>query len=355
MLRKNFFYGSLLCLLAHAIFYENPTHAISQTIAIQKNIDLFDTKFLAQYDLVKKTLTETLSFKEGWFTTQDGLRINYLFLERSEALYNVICCSGFYPGRKEGLASFYELLPHANLLLFDARGHGQSDGSLWGGLLKGFREYGKNEYKDIIGAIETVHTKNNKPIILYGLCAGAFNASHALVKLEQAKRLDNLNIKGFVFDSGWTSMTSTSLSALQSYANKAIVTTLSKIYGKEHRKSIPSKLPFKTISTPLSINIKIMHSLFLKNILSPIENETNLYGKMNTLPIPIFFIHSYDDQLAPIDDVKKLFDSIKIKTKTSWWIAKPSSHANHYLKHTDEYKKKLTRFIETTLSQKETS
>ena len=77
------------------------------------------------------------------------------------------------------------MLSDCNILFIDARGHGKSEGSV----LKNMWGYGKHEYKDIIAAIKFAHKKNDVPIILYGVCAGAFNSMHALLKLQKKNRL----------------------------------------------------------------------------------------------------------------------------------------------------------------------
>ena len=85
----------------------------------------FNTVFLSNYDKVKRHLINKDGFINGFLTTSDTIKINYLWLKRPTARYTVILSGGFWPGRKEGLATFYKLFPEdCNLLFFDARGHG---------------------------------------------------------------------------------------------------------------------------------------------------------------------------------------------------------------------------------------
>src|SRR5207253_6165044 len=105
---------------------------------------------------------------------------------------------------QEDIATFYALLPEdCNILFFDARGHGNSDGSL----LWKLWQYGIHEYKDILGAISCINDMNSLPIIIIGICSGAFNAAHALVSLEKNNQCHTSHVKGLVFDSGWGSVT----------------------------------------------------------------------------------------------------------------------------------------------------
>jgi len=103
-------------------------------------------------------------------------------------------CAGWLPGKKEGMATFYALLPeNCNILLFDARGRGASEGSL----LYNIWKYGTSEYKDIIGAIFWINHNNKLPIIIGGTCSGVFNAAHAIIKLTQKNLIHKTNVKGF--------------------------------------------------------------------------------------------------------------------------------------------------------------
>ena len=176
---------------------------MSSFYGTQSNEKFYSTAFLRNYLTVRKTLLEA-GFEKITFETSDNYKLAGLFLSRPNATCNVILCAGWLPGRKEGMATFYDLLPeNCNILFFDARGHGESEGSL---LWKLWR-YGIDEYKDITGAISWIHHNNTLPIIIAGICSGAFNATHAIAHLQEQNLIEHYNIKGLVFDSGWGSVT----------------------------------------------------------------------------------------------------------------------------------------------------
>src|SRR5690606_23167770 len=84
--------------------------------------DYYKTSFLKQYGRVRTEL-KSQGFREIYFKTPDGLRLNGLFLSRPNATCNVIVCAGWLPGKKEKMATFFALLPdYCNILFFDARG-----------------------------------------------------------------------------------------------------------------------------------------------------------------------------------------------------------------------------------------
>lgn len=299
---------------------------------------LFDTQFLLQYKRVSNLLCDH-GFQEGFFTTPDNLKLNYLYLERPNADFTVILAAGWLPGRKEGIATFYELLPETcNILFFDARGHGQSEGPLFS---KAWI-YGKHEYKDMLGALDFVKSRTKTPIIVYGVCAGAFNAAHALIHLQKEGRLDNYDIRGFIFDSGWASVLSTSWTAILAKANESLARFWGKLYGKKWR-DVVTTYPYRASQFIVEKILTLVHMLGFWPAFALQENSTNLFDKIHHLPMPILFIHSQDDEYVPIEHAQHL--AKRSQKAHAWWIEKPSKHACHCLKHKDEYQIKMHSFL----------
>jgi pimeloyl-ACP methyl ester carboxylesterase len=301
---------------------------------------LYSTTFLKNYDCVRATLKK-YDFKEIAFTTPDHLTLRGLFLSRPHATCNVIICAGWLPGKKEGMATFYDLLPeYCNILLFDARGHGESDGQL----VEKLWYYGMNEYKDIIGAINYLNVNNDHPIIIAGICSGAFNAAHALIHLEQQNKTAACNIKGLVFDSGWGSIREIFRTAPPAGIEKRLVALCSSLYTTKEQ--IKQSIFYKTCSLFGQTSFKLCYYFFSK--LYNQDHATTLYNKIDLISSPILFIHSTDDTYATYKDAVKL--ARLAQQPTCWWIAK-SSHAKHHLIHRDAYKEKLTTFITQALQQ----
>lgn len=303
---------------------------------------LFDTQFLLKYDEVTELL-KAQGFKEGFFDSPDDHKINYLLLERPEAEYTVILCAGWIPGRKEGIATFYALLPeNCNILFFDARGHGKSDGLL---LIRTWI-YGQHEYKDILGALNFVRARTDKPIIIYGVCAGTFHAAHALLHLIKEEKIEEYCIKGFVFDSGWASLLTVSWSVPTAKANESLAHAWANLYGKKW-KEVLSTIPYRVTSYLLTKLLAIVHIVGFFVPFAIQEKNTNLFDKIELLPIPIFYIHSHDDNYAPIAHAKYL--AKKSQKAQTWWIQEPSKHACHCLKYKHAYREKLHKFLDECL------
>ncbi len=321
--------------------YGNTLFTPTQSLAYKKwtKSHYLNTKFLAHYNLVSTQL-KCDGFSEGFFSTADGLAINYLYLNRPQATATIIFCCGFLPGRKEGLASFHALLSdNYNILFFDARGHGKSEGSL----ITTLWAYGQNEYKDVLGAINFAKKQAQCPIIILGMCAGAYHAARALIHLEENNQMRSSRVTGLVFDSGWGSVIQSSYSAPIAKINDVIAKQSLAILPIKTYRHAKSNLAIKAVSSIFTLCYSALHTLFLRPIFSLQDHQTNLFDKIHTISIPIFFIHSYDDEYVPIADAQKL--ALKVLHKKCWWIQDESKHGCHHLKHSQRYMTKLTDFF----------
>ena len=309
-----------------------------------ENLDQFySTSFLKNYTTVNKTLKE-YGFIDVSFKTADNLTLSGLFLSRPNATCNVIVCAGFFPGKKEGMATFYSLLPdYCNIFLFDARGRGSSEGPF----LRNVWRYGIHEHEDISGAISWINKKNTLPIIIGGTCCGVFNAAHALINLKNNNTLAQSRVKGLFFDSGWGSVMTMSQSSAIANIKKYISRTIAFFYGT--KKKVEQRALYKLSFTLIHRCFKIGHFMCARPLVMPYEKETNLFDKIDQISLPIFFIHSYDDTHADITNAIKL--SQRAPNSQCWWIEK-SSHAKHYLIHKDLYKEKLSAFLESLIQYK---
>lgn len=298
----------------------------------------FNTRFLVDYPAVTTSLKND-GFQEGFFKSSDNLSLHYLFLPRPHARYNVICCAGWLPGRKEGMATFYPLLPDdANILFFDARGHGMSEGPLFSTIWW----YGQNEYKDIIGALHFVHEKNHLPTVILGVCAGAFHAAHALIHLKKTGQLSGLNVRGLIFDSGWSELPKASYTVIKAKINERILKSVCSLTKQSKQKAAQSLL-YKIPSWMSTLIAQPLHKIFFWPLFTWYNHKTTLIDKINHINIPLLFIHSKDDNYVAFKDVKHLHDQCPHARK--WWIKKPSRHACHHLKHTHPYRAQLHAFI----------
>lgn len=301
----------------------------------------FDTSFINNYDAVGNKLCDEKGFTRITFQSTDGLTLHGYLRITDDAPFSMILCSGFYPGRKEGLSTFVEFVPEkTNMLFFDARGHGNSQGRF----MTNIHNYGVDEYKDVHGALQCMH-KNapTKPIIVYGICAGAFHAARALTLLSDEQK-QQFSIKGFICDSGFSSIVNTADVPLVHLNEKVILSWFhTKGASKEEtKKKWGYRLTCFCVSTWMSIL-----RYFVEPSLRTHDSSINLQKSIHNIPCPILFIHSEDDTYAPIVNAQKLADTCS--QKECWWIQENSEHAIHHLKHKETYYRRLTAFIQTRL------
>ncbi len=307
--------------------------------------DLFDTNFLTKDPFVRDFLIEYEHFQPVQFSSLDNINLSGLLKEDSDASFNIIFCAGFYPGRKEGMATFIRLVPETtNILFFDSRGHGQSNGAFFSAL----HTYGLHEYQDIIAAIEFIHDNNNKPIIIIGLCAGAFHASRALIELTNKNKLNALNIAGFVFDSGLVSLLDV-LHIPEHHFKESVIPWFFKnnLYRKDSKLEVKSRNLVRLSTWFLSKIIKSI-TLSIKPFYLWNEEKTTIYPQFARIKCPILFIHSYDDTYCNIEQIQTLAQITK--NESHWWIKKPAKHACHHLKHTAQYRDRLLAFFSETVN-----
>jgi len=136
-----------------------------------------------------------------WLRTKDQIKLHALYFRRPNARYNVICLHGYLfqaTPPKEWCCSLAYLLPEANVLMFDWRGLGDSEG------YNGFfwkNDFGSRAWLDIQAATDFYKQKNSLPVVAIGFCLGAAMLLHAIsqAKLHHFNQPDVIILNG-MFD-----------------------------------------------------------------------------------------------------------------------------------------------------------
>jgi len=294
--------------------------------------DLYNVAFLHDVNKVRAKMYEYGFTHVEFSSAQDDLALAGLFLDKHAQNHipiqgTIIFCAGFHPGLKEGMTTFYEMLKDEpyNFLFFDARGHGESDGDCYS--LSAFQNYGRNEYKDIIGALEFVRNYNHKhhinhKIILFGICAGAYHMIRALDELYQEDAPVFKDVHSLIIDSGWASLAQIGAPTINGELEYRLTS-----YGSF------------LIKYPLYIILNGIYYLLLYPWHKQCPSLTPMMSHINQ---PILFIHAKNDLHAPLEFVEEMLPNCK--HCQTWWIEK-STHACHHLKFKQEYREKLKTFL----------
>jgi pimeloyl-ACP methyl ester carboxylesterase len=324
----------MILILIQLLYLTLPALCEAQTNIPETSV-YFNTSFLIHYDEVSKRLIED-GFQNIYFPSEDNLSLNGLWLNRESAACNVILCSGFYPGRKEGLAAFYHLLPTTcNMLLFDARGHGTSEGRF----LCNLPFYGAHEYKDIIGGLQFIRSQNTKPIFILGMCAGAFHSIKAIHHL-QTNKLQSLMPAGMILDSSILSLHA-AYEVPKKYFTLNILPNMLRryIYPQLNKKEIQKSLLYAACYW-CSLPIISMLEYFLYPCTLLRNDLLDLTPLCNEIKIPLFFIHAQDDAFAPCNVIQSCSNS----AYKTWW-PEHAEHACIYLQHKHAYQAQVKTFI----------
>lgn len=255
-------------------------------------------------ELLKRPAIEELSFKNS-----DNMTLNGFLIKRPKAKANLVLCHG-YKSSKEFLYGFVDMFPDWNILMFDFRAHGQSEG--------GMISIGCHEYKDVIAAARFMRPQkgdNNQelPLILLGISMGG---ASILKAAEMAPMLANV----LIIDSTFASLPKTMLKAFS------------------HKSGLPY-YPFYPV-------IKHMFQYVANcdvHAMKPVES-------VKKIDIPIFFIHSCTDNLTPASNAVLLYANAQ-NASSRLWIGPRCRHGWLHSYHTDLYKKKVFNFLKKTLPE----
>jgi pimeloyl-ACP methyl ester carboxylesterase len=297
---------------------------------VWENHPYFNTTSLLDIHKTRKHLLKD-GFQKVSFTASDGMELDGLFLERPNARANILVCSG-YTVNLECMAPLSLMLPQdCNILLFNRRDNSSITSIRF---IKQLYNYGGDQYKDIIAALDFLHLRNDNKIIMLGMSIGTYHSIHALRKLKEWSILKDYNIVGLIYDSGITTITQATKSLLQE-PNQLT----NHIYSSGIRATLfKAKHLFSTLLIRITLSLKKITKL------GSIDKKISIFEQIKQLELPVFYIHTEQDRF-PIDVIKKLDKNTK--NSTHWWI-KGSGHAVNHLKHKYEYARKINNFIKTS-------
>ncbi|MEW8956268.1 alpha/beta hydrolase [Clostridium sp.] len=234
------------------------------------------------------------------------LRGYYIKAEKNTK--NTVILSHGYSGKAMDMTSFGKFYRESlgfNVLMPDARGHGDSEGNYIG-----FGWHEREDYKRWIDYI----IKNNgedSNIILHGVSMGA--ATVMMVSGEN--NIDN--VKGIIADCGYTS------------AKDILSYQMKKMYGLSR---------FPLIYTT-SFLCKLRSGYFF--------NEASAIEAVKKTNKPILFIHGKEDKFVPLDMVYRLYESCNSNKKL--YIVKGANHANSYFADRKGYLNQVKNFLEENI------
>lgn len=238
-------------------------------------------------------------------SSQDHLQLNALYLPASTYTTKTVILAHGYSSKGVEMAShakfFHETLGY-NILLPDARGHGDSDGHYSG--------FGWHDRLDYLQWIDYLIAQNGEKeqIVLLGVSMGG-----ATVMMVSGEKLPS-QVKAIIEDCGYSSV-----DAQLSYQ-------LKRMY----------KLPSFPLlqATSAMTKLKAGYDFYEASALNQVKKAT----------VPMFFIHGDADTFVPTDMVYALYDQCASKKK-DLWIVEGAGHAMAYSTAKDLYIQKINDFL----------
>ena len=236
-------------------------------------------------------------YEEIKLKTRDNIILAAWFIKNPQASKAIVLCHG-YPMDKGNIFNMTNFLSKKyNLLYFDFRGMGKSEGFFTSG--------GYKETMDIEAGLKFLNSRGFKDIGIYGLSMGG--AAALMVKPGK--------LKAIVADAPYADLS-------------AVLDNIFSIFGVLRH-------PLLDI---MNIWNKIVFGITLKNV-SPLKNIGNL-------KVPILLIHGDRDSQLPVSGSKKLHQK---NPKSQLWIIKNADHCETSFVAGDEYNRRITDFFDKNL------
>jgi fermentation-respiration switch protein FrsA (DUF1100 family) len=250
----------------------------------------------------------SLSHEDISFSSVDGeinLRGWYFPVQDSEPV--IIMVHGADGNRADPSIGMPEiargLVEHGyNVLMFDLRGHGESEGNRMSA--------GYYERRDLLGAVEYIKGRGLEHIGVLGFSVGAVTTLMAAAESE--------DIDAVVADS--------------SFAD------LKDMMAPEFSKR--TKFP-ELFLQPLLFMVKIMYGVDF-NAIKPVDSVSGI------APRPIFFIHGELDETVPLEHAYRLHEASQ-NPENQLWVASGAGHVRAYIMYPEEYMNNITAFFDGIL------
>ena len=246
---------------------------------------------------------EDVSFQ----SIDDGLTLSGWFLPSPDSERVIVMVHGNESNRDDPTIGTLEiaskLVKHGyNVLMFDLRGCGESDGDMVSA--------GYHEKRDLTGAVEYVKERGYGRIGVLGFSLGAVTSLLAAA--------ENGDINAVVSDSSFADLTD--------------------IMGPEFSKRTRAPAVFLR---PMLFVIKIMYGVDF-NTIKPVESVAGMEST------PVFFIHGDEDDTIPVDHAYRLKQASQ-NPQNRLWIVPETFHTRSYITHPEEYISRVTAFFDETL------
>lgn len=259
---------------------------------------------------IREELFKFNEIKNVKFKTVDNISLSGIVIKRPKAKANLLLCHG-YRSSKELMYGYIDLFPDFNIMLFDFRAHGQSEGKII--------SIGCHEFKDVSASAgfmkEFVRGQNNEqlPLIVLGISMGA-------ASMIKAASLEPNLCDALIVDSTFSD--------------------LHKILIKGF--SIKAGLPYYPF-------FPIIRRIF-EFVADCKVCEMNPAKCVEKITKPILFIHSCNDNFISPKHGLRLYEHANLSRYADIWIAPKCRHGWLHSYYSDRYKRKVNSFLRKSIN-----
>ncbi|WCR28632.1 alpha/beta hydrolase [Paenibacillus thiaminolyticus] len=244
------------------------------------------------------------SFERWEMDSDDGIHLKAYYLSASKPSDKTVIIAHGYSGNATQMSSYARMYHDKlgyNILLPDARGHGESEGHYIG--------FGWPERKDYLKWIQRVLDANgtNSQIVLHGVSMGG-----ATVMMTSGEDLPP-NVKAIVEDCGYTSV------------KDQLSFQLRRMYH----------LPAFPIVDTTSLLTRLRAGYFF--------GEASALEQVKKSKTPTLFIHGANDTFVPTEMVHKVYENCPAEKEL--YIVPKAGHGEAYRMDRETYEKTVSGFI----------
>lgn len=254
---------------------------------------------------IRSRLFQRSDISHVYYRSQDGLSLHGYLVQREKPEGNMVLCHG-YRSSKEFMYGYIDMFPQFNILLFDFRAHGESEGKV--------TSIGCHEYKDVLASAYYMkeHLKSEDgrmlPLVVLGISMGAASAI-------KAASVDKNMSDALIVDSTFADLRS----------------------ALERGFSLKSGLPHN----PFFVVLSAMFQYFGACDISTMDTT----AAIEKVTMPTMIIHSCEDNFLELANGLRLYDHVIKAKHKSKWIGPKCRHGHLHDFCPDEYKKEVLKFL----------
>ncbi|WP_407269011.1 alpha/beta hydrolase [Radiobacillus sp. PE A8.2] len=248
------------------------------------------------------------TFETKTLTSTDDLELKAKFLKNEQATGKAVILAHGFRSSSESMGDFVKFYYDQgfDVLMPDARGHGDSEGDYIG--------FGWHDRKDVQQWISMlVEEENENQIILHGASMGA-----ATVLMTSGESLPP-QVKGIVADSGYSS----------TYDELA--------YQLKQLYHLPA-IPLLQITSAIT-SVRAGYNF----------GEASTVEQVSKNTLPLLIIHGDADELVPTEMAHELYDAAGGEKQL--WIVPGAGHVKSHTISTEEYQDRVQQFIDKSFEE----